>query len=298
MSQQTLVIQLDRAAQAQLQDRMNGASFEYRPLPHTRFSARGEGVVATLYSSGKLVVQGREAEVFVARFLDGLGQRKQRAAKPPSASEDVPGLGKSPLIGSDEAGKGDYFGPLVTVACRAEPDEREELIQAGVADSKTLSDGRVLRLSAALRTRYRFAIEVLDPPAYNQEYGLTPNLNTILVGMHGRAIRSLAHDGDMALVDRFASEELLVKELKDLKLDLFQFPRAEREPVVAAASIIARAVFLEKLGELSDEFAIVLRKGAGVPTDASGRKFLSLHGPDKLRQVAKLHFKNTKKIGG
>lgn len=298
MPQQTLVIQLDKGAQAQLEDRMNGATFEYRPVPHTRFSARGEGVVATLYTSGKLVVQGREAEVFVARFLDGLGQRKKGAAQPSSTFEEVPGLGKSPLIGSDEAGKGDYFGPLVTVACRAEPGEREELIQAGVADSKTLSDGRVHRLSAALRTRFRFAIEVLDPPAYNQEYVLTPNVNTVLAHMHGRAIRSLAHDGDMALVDRFANEELLVKELKGLKLDLFQFPRAEREPVVAAASIVARAVFLEKLGELSDEFAIDLRKGAGAPTDTSGRRFLALHGPDKLPQVAKVHFKNTKKIGG
>jgi ribonuclease HIII len=240
-------------------------------------------------------VQGGDAEVFAARFCDGLGQRKPGKSSQSATTELVPRLGEGPLIGSDEAGKGDYFGPLVTVACRAEPAERDELIQAGVADSKTLSDAR---LGAALRGRYSFAIEVLDPPQYNQEHLRTPNVNIILAGMHGRAIRHLAQDGDTALVDRFADEKLVANEVKDLKLDLYQTPRAEREPVVAAASIIARAVFLERLKELSEKYVIELLKGAGSPTDAAGRKFLALHGFDKLGQVAKLHFKNTKKIGG
>ncbi len=304
MAQATLVIQLDKSAQAQLRDRMSGEPFEYRTVPHASFSAKGEGVVATLYTSGKLVVQGRDAETFVARYVGELGRATSKAGSEAASSGDggndvpVPNLGTRPLIGSDEAGKGDYFGPLVTVACRADPAERDELIGFGVADSKTLTDERALRMGAALQGRYAFAIEILNPPEYNAEHARTKNVNTILAGMHGRVIRQLAKPNDMALVDRFANEKLVAGELKDLDLELYQTPRAEREPVVAAASIVARAVFLEGLKELADNCAVNLRKGAGAPTDQSGREFLSLHGFDKLGEVAKVHFKNTQKIRG
>jgi len=300
MSQATRVVKLDAAAQRALRERMEGGPFDYRNVPHAAFSAKGEGVVATLYTSGKLVVQGADAEAFLARYLGEHAPPASRASSPSRATADapVPGLGEGPLVGSDEAGKGDYFGPLVTVACRATPTERDELIRAGVADSKTLSDERALRLGAALQGRYAFAVEVLDPPDYNREHARTKNVNIVLAAMHGRAIRALAQPDDMCLVDRFAREELVAGELKDLELDLHQTPRAEREPVVAAASIVARMVFLERLAQLSEDFAIQLRKGAGAPTDKSGRAFLALHDRDKLGQVAKLHFKNTQKIGG
>ena len=297
MAQNTLVYKLTPEFQENLRKRMEGEPFEYRTVPHASFSAKGEGVVATLYQSGKLVVQGGAAEAFVGRYLPDLATSGGGVSSPGEGAP-IKDLGQRPLIGSDEAGKGDYFGPLVTVACRAEPNERAELIQAGVADSKTLSDSKALRLGAALQGRYAFAIEVLDPPTYNQAHRETGNVNTILAGMHGRALRQLAEPKDMALVDRFANEKLVAQEVSDLDLELHQTPRAEREPVVAAASIVARAIFLEKLRELSEEFAIELRKGAGPPTDASGREFLALHGSEKLGQVAKLHFKNTQKIGG
>ena len=86
--------------------------------------------------------------------------------------------------------------------------------------------------------------------------------------------------------------------LSGLEIDLHQTPRAEREPVVAAASVIARAVFLEELHVLSEEHAVDLHKGAGAPTDDAARRFVKIHGFDALERVAKLHFKNTKKLRG
>jgi len=41
-----------------------------------------------------------------------------------------------------------------------------------------------------------------------------------------------------------------------------------------------------------------LHKGAGPPADASARRFVAIHGMEGLRRVAKVHFKNTEKIGG
>lgn len=295
MAQRTVVMKLDPAAQRALQERLDGGDFEYRPVPHARFSARGEGVVATLYGSGKLVIQGAEPELFAERYLGGAAVPAQPARTPAGVGKATIALDR-PLIGSDETGKGDYFGPLVVAAFKLDPGAREELAASGATDSKALSDERALRLGAALRERYPHAVVILDPPEYNREHARKKNLNPILAELHGRAIRELHEPGIQVLVDRFANEKLVAGELKGLDLELHQEVRAERELAVAAASVIARGVFLERLAELSEEYAVDLHKGAGAPTDKAARRFVSIHGFDALDRVAKLHFKNTKKI--
>jgi ribonuclease HIII len=290
MPQETLVVQLAAPEQARLARELENGEFEHRALEHARFSVRGQGVVATLYRSGKLVVQGNGVQAFAERYLGGLP-----AAAPPDGPIQV---GKRTLIGSDEAGKGDYFGPLVVAAVRAGPEERAELVKAGVADSKTLSDERVRVLAPALERRYAFAAEVLEPADYNVEHGRHRSLNPLLAELHARCIRRLAQPGSLVLVDKFAADELVASRLAGLDVELHQRTRAEREPVVAAASVIARNLFLEGLRRLSEECAVDLHKGAGEPTDRAAREFVRLHGREGLARVAKLHFKNTQKIRG
>jgi len=153
-------------------------------------------------------------------------------------------------------------------------------------------------LAPALEQRYACASEVLAPPNYNAEHARYKNLNPLLAELHARCIRRLARPGLLVLVDKFANEKLVASRLEDLDLELHQRTRAEREPVVAAASVIARNLFLEGLKKLSDESAVDLHKGAGEPTDRSAREFVKLHGREALARVAKLHFKNTQKIRG
>jgi len=290
MPQETLVVQLAPPAQARLERELEGGGFEHRSVEHARFSVKGQGVIATLYRSGKLVVQGNEVQLFATRYL-GEDARSEPAAGPIE-------VGARTLIGSDEAGKGDYFGPLVVVAVRAEPAERAELARSGVADSKTLSDERIRVLAPALEQRYAYAAEVLLPSDYNLEHPRFGSLNPLLAELHARCIKKLHQPGVMVLVDKFAADELIAGRLRDLDLELFQRTRAEREPVVAAASVIARNLFLEGLRTLSEEFAVELHKGAGEPADRSAREFVKLHGREQLGRVAKLHFKNTDKIRG
>jgi ribonuclease HIII len=292
MTQETLVLKLAPAQQARLEHELEGGDFEKRSVEHARFSVRGQGVIATLYRSGKLVVQGSETRLFAERYLGGLEAAPARAAAGPIE------VGERTLIGSDEAGKGDYFGPLVVVALRADPRERAELVKAGVADSKTLSDERIRVLAPALEQRYAFASEVLEPADYNVEHPRHKSLNPLLAELHARCIKKLARPGLLVLVDKFADEKLVASRLVGLDLELHQRTRAEREPVVAAASIIARNLFLEGLKRLSEEFVLDLHKGAGEPTDRSAREFVKLHGREALVRVAKLHFKNTRKISG
>ncbi|MDP6538054.1 MAG: ribonuclease HIII [Planctomycetota bacterium] len=294
MTQATHVFKLAGAEQRALRRRLDEGSFEFRRVPHAVFSARGEGVTATLYRSGKLVVQGGGSDGFLARFLPG----EEVAASPreDAASVKIPEAG---LVGSDECGKGDYFGPLVVAAVRLDPATAEAMAQGEVCDSKRLSDERALRLGAALRATVPWAVRRLDPPAYNAARERTGNVNVMLAELHAEAIGELAGEGMHVLVDRFASDESLVaSRLAGRGLSIEQRPRAEANLAVAAASIIAREAFLIALGELSEEHGVDLRKGAGTPADLAGVEFARLHGVAALGEVAKLHFKNTGKVEG
>src|SRR5690606_3978027 len=117
VAQETLVVVVPPAERAALRERLAAEAFEFRPAPHALFSVKGHDVVATLYSSGKLVVQGRDPAVFVGRFLEGaeLPERAPKEGGGPMRTLEVP------TVGSDECGKGDYFGPLVVAAVRLEP---------------------------------------------------------------------------------------------------------------------------------------------------------------------------------
>ena len=289
VAQSTLVVTLKPPEQVALEKRLAAGDFDFRPLAHARFSARGEGVVATLYTSGKLVVQGNATDVFAARYLEHAGARSEPARAARKASHAI-------VIGSDESGKGDYFGPLVVAAVRLEAGESDELEGGPVRDSKRLDDASCRRLGAALRGRFPHAVRKLDPPQYNAEHARIKNLNPILARLHAEVIRELFVPGAHVVVDQFERAGRVARALGGLAPSFEERPRAEEVPAVAAASVIAREQFLTSIDELGETWAVDLCKGAGAPTDRAARRFVALHGFDALGSVAKLHFKNTAKI--
>lgn len=292
MAQRTLVLKVPAARGPAIRERLATGPFEFRSVPHALFSVRGDGVVATLYASGKLVVQGADPESFAARWLDGEAAGT-RTLPIPAAAGGTPSAAE---IGSDECGKGDYFGPLVVAAVLLEPAQAAQLAQGSVRDSKTLSDEQCLKIGGALRSIVAHAVVRLDPPAYNARYR-PGKLNELLADLHAEAIGKLARPGLRVVVDKFANESLLQLRLAPLGVKLEQSVRAESKHLtVAAASVIAREEFLRALAELSEEAATDLHKGAGEPTDRAALRYVALHGADALGKVAKLHFKNTQKL--
>ena len=65
---------------------------------------------------------------------------------------------------------------------------------------------------------------------------------------------------------------------------------------VACASLISRYVFLKQFDKLGESIDTFLIKGANVKVDELGVKIVKKYGIDKLKEVAKLNFKNTEKI--
>jgi ribonuclease HIII len=267
-----------------------------REAPHATFAAKGPGVSVTHYTSGKLLVQGKGAEDFAATYLDDPDDvAPQAGAAPENRIEE-------PVIGTDESGKGDYFGPLVVAAVLVRPEDVPILRTLGVRDSKTVGDAEARRIAGELTSAYPTRIEVVEvaPPRYNEVYDrFGRNLNRLLAWCHARAIESVLEREpcERAISDKFGNERLILDALmeKGRALDLTQRVRAESHPAVAAASIVARARFLQRLDRLGREHGVKLRKGAGAPVDAVARDLFREGGIERLRDVAKLHFKTTQK---
>jgi ribonuclease HIII len=185
----------------------------------------------------------------------------------------------------------------------APASERDALSLLGVRDSKMLSDGQAQRLARAVREVYPSAIVAIGPERYNALYAKMGNLNRLLAWAHARVIENLLEeipDCHEAVSDQFGDARLLERALleRGRRITLTQRPRAESDPIVAAASSVARAEFLRRLEELSTSVGMPLPKGAGPPVLAAGRAFVARHGADALARVAKVHFKTTRQLTG
>ena len=278
----------------------NEHGFELRDAPHAFWQARGPGCNATFYCSGKLVLQGKEADVYRGLLGD----------ETPDARPFHRALGKHPKpaphtwIGTDEAGKGDYFGPLVVagVALNREPDTMELLATLGVGDSKRIADDRMADMVDAIRAIGAYEELVITPERYNELYVKMGNLNRMLAWAHGKVIENLLEKvpAGWILVDKFAELPVIRRGLgprgRDTRLEART--KAEEDPAVAAASVLARSAYMRWLGSASRRFGIGLKPGAGAPTLTVGHRFVAQHGADALRLVGKLHFATTQQLGG
>ncbi|HVP91744.1 MAG TPA: ribonuclease HIII [Terriglobales bacterium] len=205
-------------------------------------------------------------------------------------------------IGSDESGKGDFFGPLV-VAAFFMPEGQEDALRAlGVKDSKRTSDARCREIARTLKQGYVHSVVAVGPEKYNELYGKLRNLNRLLAWAHARAIENILErvPAGKAVTDQFGDERFVRNALlkKGREIELVQMPRAEEDPAVAAASILARAEFLERLGGLGREVGVELPKGASAAVEAAAVALVRAKGPDILGRVAKTHFKTTARVLG
>lgn len=277
-----------------LEEDLRGQGFELSKPPYTVFSAKKKGLSCTLYESGKLTVQGKEMDSFIEFYLEPeiLGEFR--------FSHPVAHLDLTPHIGMDEAGKGDFFGPLCVAACYADGEGIPKLQEMGVKDSKRLSDETVLKLATKIRSACAYTVIRLFPAKYNELHAKFKNLNRLLAWAHTSALGDLsAKTGcTKALLDKFAEEYVMENALrqKKLQVDLEQKVRGESDIVVAAASILARAAFLDGMKKLSDEFALELPKGASSAVVAAGKKLVAKFGAEALPKAAKTHFKTTAEI--
>jgi ribonuclease HIII len=203
-------------------------------------------------------------------------------------------------IGTDESGKGDFFGPLVIAGVLVTPQSLLRLEEIGVRDSKRISDNRVSELGTLIKREFSNSVVVIGPERYNQLYEKIRNLNRLLAWGHARAIENILqqHECNYALTDQFGDERFVKNALleKGKKIELVQRPKAEEDFAVAAASILARGEFVRRLKNLSKTCGVDLPKGCSNNIVGVGKELTEKFGAEILRKTAKCHFKTTKQI--
>lgn len=291
----TFSVEIDLSLQGKLLAYLEEENFTISQPQYTIFAARKPGVSVALYQSGKLTVQGKEKDSFISTFLEP-EILKAFPYTYPELSCDM-----DPHIGVDEAGKGDFFGPLCTASLYADKKGIQNLLKLGIKDSKKIQDRTIMDLAKKLKQQYPHQIICLFPEKYNELYRSFRNLNSLLAWSHAAAIEAtiLQTSCKRVTLDQFASEHVVINALKKRNIvlkDLTQRHKGEQDPVVAAASILARDAFLQGLEKMKHKWHFTFPKGASSIVLKAGKNFIQEFGQEKLPLVCKTHFQTYDKI--
>ncbi|HBA84034.1 MAG TPA: ribonuclease HIII [Verrucomicrobia bacterium] len=274
----------------------------YRPLTveHTLIAAEGPDCNISLYKSGKCLVQGRGAEEWITFNLEPQVLGEVRLGYEDVLNPEA----NQPHMGIDESGKGDFFGPMVIAAAYVDETLVHALREMNVRDSKTItSDRKAEEMARDIRKLLgaRFALVTVGPTAYNRLYAKMRSVNTILAWGHARAIENLLEkvpDCPRALSDQFGPTHQIQRALlqKGRSIKLEQRHKAESDMAVAAASVLARAGFLDALRKMGEKYGMTIPKGASVQVKAAACELIKKHGPQVLLEAAKCHFKTADEV--
>ena len=257
--------------------------------PYIRYFLRLPQATVSIYTSGKVLLQGEGAEKYASFF--GYQVVEENRGQ------------NFPLIGTDEVGNGSYFGGLAVVASFVTPDQHDFLRKLGVGDSKTLTDQKIRQIAPILKEKIQHQALLLSPSKYNEVIGDRYNAVSVKVALHNQAIYLLLQKGiqpEKIVIDAFTSaknyDKYLAQEANRFSNPISLEEKAEGKYLaVAVSSIIARDLFLENLENLGRELGYQLPSGAGTASDKVASQILQAYGMQGLNFCAKLHFKNTEK---
>ncbi len=287
---------LDQKQGTDLERLLQEKGWSFTSRSHTRFAAGKDNISLSFFNSGKLLVQGKGTREFVEFLLEPEILKEVRLGY-----EHLYRKFRGERIGVDESGKGDYFGPLVVAGVFVTEEGEKRLRDLNVRDSKKISDRRIGELRKIIRSDYVFSVVAIGPERYNQLYATMGNMNNILAWGHARVIENLLSRAGCkkAVLDQFGKKELVLGALmkKGRNIEVFQEVRGESDMAVAAASVLARGEFVNRLKKLSEEFKIPIPKGNNKElVIRTARRIIKKWGMEALVRVAKVHFKTTKEI--
>lgn len=257
--------------------------------PYIRYFLKLPQATVSIYTSGKILLQGEGAEKYASFF--GYQAVEQTSGQ------------NLPLIGTDEVGNGSYFGGLAVVASFVTPDQHAFLRKLDVGDSKTLTDQKIRQIAPILKEKIQHQALLLSPSKYNEVIGDRYNAVSVKVALHNQAIYLLLQKGvqpEKIVIDAFTSaknyDKYLAQETNRFSNPISLEEKAEGKYLaVAVSSVIARDLFLENLENLGRELGYQLPSGAGTASDKVASQILQAYGMQGLNFCAKLHFKNTEK---
>lgn len=278
---------------------------------YAKWQAKDGDTVITLYESGKVVFQGKDADlasdfwITTEKINSGKVDVKDSSNNEKKEKNEFvdPKIYHSNSIGSDEVGTGDYFGPMVVTATYVSKENIPFLEELGVKDSKKMTDEKILEVVPKIIKVIPYESIILSNKEYNEKYSSDINMNKLKAILHNKVLFNLKNkqtDYNYIVVDQFAQPFVYYNYLKtssNVVRNITFMTKAEDKCLsVACASLISRYIFLKEFDKLSNELGIPLLKGASDKVDELGLLLVKKYGFDKLKVIAKLNFKNTEKI--
>lgn len=217
---------------------------------------------------------------------------------------DLNSLDNLSIIGVDEVGVGDYFGPLVSSAVFIPREKMRFLSELGIKDSKKISDKKIKELAPIIQKNTINQVFFLSPHGYNQ-LNLQYNSNELKMFCHLNTISKVANEttSDFVLIDQFSTlksiknyyQKIMIDDnwakIPNFNADISLLKKAENYSLaVACASILARNFFLNYMEQMSEEYKINFPLGAGNSVKEFAKK-LFIDKNINPKKVAKIHFK-------
>lgn len=273
----------------------------YQETPHTIAKIRTERAVITIYATNTILFQGQDEDKEYH-----LWAQKWQLEGPFPKIEEHNKYANLSVIGCDEVGTGDYFGPIVVCSAYVSSDKINKLKQIGVKDSKLLTDDFIIELALKIKDFIPYSILVLSPERLNLlRQTNNDNLNFVKAFLHNNAINSILKKipnvkYDAIIIDEFTSKENYFNYLKNNKnvhKNITLIPKGESIHVaIASASILARAAFLKEMRDLGKKYHTELLKGASSRVDRQAINIVKTHGLKALKHIAKMKFANTSRV--
>jgi ribonuclease HIII len=278
-----------------------GQLWEPYSVEYAAFAFKGNKINLVQYNSGKLVIQGKGTEDFIKFTLEpNITQEMKFGYEEVHHPEWF-----SAHAGLDESGKGDFFGPVVCACVAVDEGVARTWIEMGIKDSKRITtDAEIFRFDELIRKTQGVVVKTTfaGMEKYNAlYYKFGSNLNRLLAWQHATALSEVLQEKPVkwGMLDQFCEQPLVKKELKSYPdFDLRMSVRAESDPIVAAASIVARATFVRQMDKLSEQAGFKLLKGASAQVKEQGRNLVDKFGSESLGKFAKLHFRTAAEILG
>lgn len=276
-----------------------------KPKQYAFWEIKHQDFTAIFYNSSKFVIQGKN----IGALLNSLSTKfsefsKQETVNGKQNIEITPLTVNcspfTPYIGTDESGKGDFFGPLVVAGVMIDEKNRQMFIDLGIKDSKTLKDDQMIKMAQQIQKHSVHSVIAISNAKYNELYAKFKNLNKLLAWGHARVIENILEKQpcEYALSDKFGDESLILNALmkhgQSIKLE--QRVRAESDIAVAAASVLARATFVQKMKTLENFYGTKLPKGCNNIVKTCAAEYILKYGKERLIEVCKAHFKTYNEV--
>ncbi|AGM25219.1 ribonuclease HIII [Spiroplasma chrysopicola] len=250
-----------------------------------------DGITITIYQTNTVLWQGPKA-IKAAAYFFPINARNSPPQNQPIAY-NTPNI-----IGNDEVGVGDLFGPLVVCATSFSSASVKALSALPIKDSKKLRDNVILTLAPQIKALVSYSIVIINNETYNALFNKYNNSHIIKAQGHNQALINLItklNQRQTIYIDQFVNPKKYFEYLQDQKQVIkenvnFLTHGEEQILAIACSAILARATFLTEIKKLESKFNIALPLGASATTKQLGKKYKKIFPPEQYRQFIKDHF--------